>query len=341
MSMELCLATPDVFKKVVASVNEICCDACDLMLGPKSGACIRALDSAQVALVDMQLRPQYFTEFECSEDIVHCVNVPTVGKVLASVNKGDTLEMSSENGSKAETINFIISKGGKLCSYDIKTMCVDIDALEVPDEPQFDAVVTIDSKLLEATIKDMAKWSDTCTISASAEGVQFAVEGNEADVRVIYRNKLGPLAQEEQEPEQQESEEQEQEEEEDTPPAKKKKKKSVAKKKATKKKKAVKKKKAAVVAEDEVEVVCDDAVEVDLSLTYLVRFVKATNLCPIVKLGLSESIPCSLKYDLGSDSWVTFYLASKMKDDDDDCQNYDQEDEQEEGGRGVGSRSDY
>ena len=65
---------------------------------------------------------------------------------------------------------------------------------------------------------------------------------------------------------------------------------------------------------------------------------KATSLNSVVKLQLSENIPCCLKYELGDNSWVSFYLASKVKDDD-----MDNEETHEfaEGGRGVGSRDDY
>jgi proliferating cell nuclear antigen len=56
-------------------------------------------------------------------------------------------------------------------------------------------------------------------------------------------------------------------------------------------------------------------VEQCFSLRYLYNFSKASNICKGCYLYLSEDMPIMLKYPLGASSYVSYYLAPKISDD--------------------------
>jgi proliferating cell nuclear antigen len=350
---------------IFAAVGALCDGEANVTFEAGVGVNIQAMDSAHVALVDMHLSPDYFAELtvqnkneeeegkesdEENADVMLCLNISTINKVVSSVGKNDVLVLSSEDGSTAETINFTISNGkNSMKSYDLKTLNCDIDVYNIPQNTEYLATVRMSSALFKQNVVDMSKWGDTCIIEVSNEGISFSSSGDDGNSRFLYRNKNANKDEgEETEAVKQENEEneedgegreggaskqseEEEEEEEDSPPRKKKQKKMSKKKETTaaKKKKekataaAKKKKEKANAAKapkidhvDNVEIVVKEPLHIELALNYLTKFTKGANLSNFVVISMHDVVPCRVAYALTETSYVHFHIASKILEDD-------------------------
>jgi len=67
--------------------------------------------------------------------------------------------------------------------------------------------------------------------------------------------------------------------------------------------------------ENNVAIDLTEPVALSFSLKYLVSFTKATGLSSSVKICLSQEVPLMVEYALASNSWLRFYLAPKIGDD--------------------------
>lgn len=67
--------------------------------------------------------------------------------------------------------------------------------------------------------------------------------------------------------------------------------------------------------ENNVEIDLSEPVALTFSLKYLVNFCKASGLSSQVKLSLSNEVPLLVEYALSNNSYLRFYLAPKIGDD--------------------------
>jgi proliferating cell nuclear antigen len=64
-----------------------------------------------------------------------------------------------------------------------------------------------------------------------------------------------------------------------------------------------------------VEINLSEPVALTFSLKYLVNFCKASGLSDSVKLCLSNEVPLLVEYEISNNSYLRFYLAPKIGDD--------------------------
>lgn len=66
--------------------------------------------------------------------------------------------------------------------------------------------------------------------------------------------------------------------------------------------------------DQDVEITMGEPVALTFSLKYLVNFCKASGLSDRVKLCLSDEVPLLVEYALSNNSYLRFYLAPKIGD---------------------------
>ncbi|MFH4976580.1 hypothetical protein AB6A40_003289 [Gnathostoma spinigerum] len=65
-----------------------------------------------------------------------------------------------------------------------------------------------------------------------------------------------------------------------------------------------------------VKLLVKDPVSMSFAIKYLNRFTKASSLAPRVKLSLSDDVPIVVEYELEENSYLRFYLAPKIDEED-------------------------
>lgn len=132
---------------------------------------IQAMDGNQIGLVELVLNRDWFAEYSVSQPVTLGLNCELFDKVLYCANDkhslslhftddGDTLEVHLDSDEK-EIINM---------HFTINLLDLQCDMLMIP-EVEYDADITIRSKIFEKTIKQMIGFAKTLNIQCSEDAV--------------------------------------------------------------------------------------------------------------------------------------------------------------------------
>ena len=164
-----------IYKKLFDALKDLVNDGnidCDT-----SGLNLQAMDSSHVSLVSMNIRNDGFDHYRCDRSISLGVNINNVGKILKCSGANDIITLKSDENSDALTFVFESSKQDKISEFQLKLMDIDSEKLGIPDT-KYNAYIKMPSSEFQRICRDMAVLGDTITISASKEGVKFAVKGD-------------------------------------------------------------------------------------------------------------------------------------------------------------------
>jgi proliferating cell nuclear antigen len=158
-----------LFKPLKDFVNEAQVSLSD------EGIKICAMDSAHVALVDLNLTPSYFKNIESTQPIVIGVNFANFEKILKIVDNGSSIEISAHAESDVLTIR--ISKEHSESIHAMKLINIEQDQLGIPEPEKCDSF-EMDSKEFANTCTKLAFISDIIDIHVNSEGIEFGYDSD-------------------------------------------------------------------------------------------------------------------------------------------------------------------
>lgn len=172
----------DVFKEAVDAIAALVSE-CRLHVSAE-GMRTRAVDTANVAMVSLELAPAAFEVFEASERALG-IDITKLKNIIGMVNRGDSLQLSIPADSQKLNLAFQ-SYQYSLTLLDPNTIRKDPNApsLELPGQ------VVLDGSTLTNAIKAAAVVSDKIALGIDPEARVFYMEA-EGDTDNI-RLELGP-----------------------------------------------------------------------------------------------------------------------------------------------------
>ena len=172
----------DVFKEAVDAIAALVSE-CRLHVSAE-GMRTRAVDTANVAMVSLELAPAAFEVFEASERALG-IDITKLKNIIGMVNRGDSLQLSIPADSQKLNLAFQ-SYQYSLTLLDPNTIRKDPNApsLELPGQ------VVLDGSTLTNAIKAAAVVSDKTALGIDPEARVFYMEA-EGDTDNI-RLELGP-----------------------------------------------------------------------------------------------------------------------------------------------------
>jgi len=168
------LVQGSVLKKIIEALKDLVGDAnfdCS-----STGIALQAMDSSHVALVSLHLNCEGFEHFRCDRRISLGINLTSMSKVLKIAGNDDTIVLKAED--QADVINFIFESAAadKISNFELKLNDIDVEHLGIPDKA-YAAIIKMPSSEFQRICRDLTIIGDSVTISASKEGVKFAVAG--------------------------------------------------------------------------------------------------------------------------------------------------------------------
>lgn len=136
----------------------------------EDGMYIRAVDPANVGMVDVTLRKEGFESFNCTEGLIG-VNLNRFEDIVGMANRDDLISLTLDE----ETRKLIIEVDGLTYTLSL----IDPDAIrEEPDIPELDlpARVTIEGAQINRFVTASDMVSDHLTLIVDEENRQFVVE---------------------------------------------------------------------------------------------------------------------------------------------------------------------
>merc|ERR1719283_658568 len=125
----------------------------------------------------MQLTESGFASYRCDSNAVLGIQFAALNKILKCMTSKDSLSIQAQDD--GDVINFIFESADqkRYSNFELKLNDIDAEQLGIPDT-DYATTVQMPSAEFQRICRDLAAIGDTVTISASKQGVQFAVDGD-------------------------------------------------------------------------------------------------------------------------------------------------------------------
>merc|ERR1719410_1754832 len=125
----------------------------------------------------MQLTESGFATYRCDTNQVLGIQFAALNKILKCMTSKDSLSIQAQDD--GDLINFIFESEDqkRLSNFELKLNDIDAEQLGIPDT-DYGTTVKMPSAEFQRICRDLAAIGDTVSISASKQGVQFAVDGD-------------------------------------------------------------------------------------------------------------------------------------------------------------------
>jgi len=184
--MEFIPADATLFRSAIDAMKESLPQA--VLRISSEGLRINGMDASHVGFVDYYLTAADCTTLSVSLDVAIGINMSVLSRVLASVGTGDNVAFTLKKD--ILHIAFGNKKTAKKGSYEIHTLDIDADTLELP-ELIYGASVTAKTSDIGGVIKEVGSFGETMSLSLDEEGFHIATKGDFGTAKQTLDNSEG------------------------------------------------------------------------------------------------------------------------------------------------------
>jgi len=282
---ECTLSSGELFKKIVSALSDLV-EQGNFQVDSNMIS-FQGMDSSHVSLVSMQLTEGGFENYRCDSNQVLGIQFAALNKILKCMTSKDSLSIQAQDD--GDLINFIFESQDqkRYSNFELKLNDIDAEQLGIPDT-DYGTTVKMPAAEFQRICRDLAAIGDTVTISATKQGVQFAVDGDIGAGSMMIKGMVdggGAVK----------DETMDEDEDMQVP--------------------------AHNVDDDGeredngVRIQLEESVQQTFSLRYLNNFTKATGLSKEVVLRMGADVPLEVEYRIADFGSLRYYLAPKIDDD--------------------------
>jgi proliferating cell nuclear antigen len=169
------LVQGSILKKLMAAIQDLVTEAnfdCS-----STGVTLQAMDSSHVSLVTLNLRAEGFEHYRCDRTLSLGISLQSMGKILKCAGNDDIITLKSEDKGDNVTFMFESPKQTRISHFQLKLMDIDSEHLGIPDT-KYQCAVEMPASEFQRICREISVIGDTVKISATKEGVRFAVAGD-------------------------------------------------------------------------------------------------------------------------------------------------------------------
>lgn len=150
-----------------------------------SGIKIMAMDANHIALIHMKLDADKFEVFECSKKCSLGISMPSLYKLIKTINNSDTVTFFYDDDT-AHELGLRIENADKnaFTEFNLKLLDIDEREITIPDV-EINCVVTIPSTDFQRMCRDMSNISDILHICSNSDELIFTCEGDFAKQKTV------------------------------------------------------------------------------------------------------------------------------------------------------------
>jgi len=299
---ECTLSSGELFKKIVSALSDLV-EQGNFQVDSNMIS-FQGMDSSHVSLVSMQLTESGFANYRCDSNAVLGIQFAALNKILKCMTSKDSLSIQAQDD--GDVINFIFESADqkRYSNFELKLNDIDAEQLGIPDT-DYATTVKMPSAEFQRICRDLAAIGDTVTISATKQGVQFAVDGDIGAGSMMIKGFVGggngAKAVKDEDEDATQMDEEDEDMQMDVPTV------------------------GNVDDDGEgdghgdddngVRIQLEESVQQTFSLRYLNNFTKATGLSKEVVLRMGAEVPLEVEYKIADFGSLRYYLAPKIDDD--------------------------
>eukprot|EP00485_Elphidium_margaritaceum_P009026 CAMPEP_0202685538 /NCGR_PEP_ID=MMETSP1385-20130828/1326_1 /ASSEMBLY_ACC=CAM_ASM_000861 /TAXON_ID=933848 /ORGANISM="Elphidium margaritaceum" /LENGTH=269 /DNA_ID=CAMNT_0049339913 /DNA_START=48 /DNA_END=857 /DNA_ORIENTATION=+ len=165
-----------LFRKIIQALSDVV-EQGNFNINEDDGIYFQGMDSSHVSLVALKLAKDAFSEYRCDHDISLGIQFNSLGKILKCMGSKDSMSIQHDPSEDVANFVFINDKNSQISNFSLKLVEIDQEQLAVP-ETAYKSIVSMPSTEFQRVARDLSAIGDTIQISASKEGVRFAVTGD-------------------------------------------------------------------------------------------------------------------------------------------------------------------
>jgi len=283
---ECTLSSGELFKKIVSALSDLV-EQGNFQVDANMIS-FQGMDSSHVSLVSLSLTEGGFENYRCDSNQVLGIQFAALNKILKCMTNKDSLSIQAQDD--GDIINFIFESQDqkRYSNFELKLNDIDAEQLGIPDT-DYGTTVKMPAAEFQRICRDLAAIGDTVTISATKQGVQFAVDGDIGAGSMMIKGMVDGAVKDDtnmdddedmamQVPAHNVDDDGERE-------------------------------------DNGVRIQLEESVQQTFSLRYLNNFTKATGLSKEVVLRMGADVPLEVEYRIADFGSLRYYLAPKIDDD--------------------------
>jgi len=289
-----------LWKKVVEAIKDLVNDV-NLDCSP-SGISLQAMDSAHIALVNLLLKGEGFTNYRCERNVILGLNLASLSRVMKATDNSERITFRHEDDTDQLSIMCETPGSQKVSEYQLKLMEIEGEQLVIPEQ-EYKAKVSMSSAEFSKLCRDMAIFADTVTVEVTSAGVKFSASGDIGEASTLLKASTHTADERKKVVKGEAKIKPEKTEDGDEPV-----------------KKPIKKEKEDTAATEKsedtgVHVELEENVTLSFPLRYFTIFARGGSLSDRVVLHMAKDCPCLVEYQISGLGFLRFYSAPKVNED--------------------------
>lgn len=169
--MEIQLSDTSLFRRSIEALKDFLPQA--QFHASSAGLQIRGMDVNHVGFVDYFLSAKDCEKFKAPNNSVLGISTTILCKVLATASGAESLTLAEDG----ETLRLTITGEGRSSKFELPTLEIDADAVELP-EMNYTATIRAKGSDFASAIRDLALFGDAITLRLDEEGFHMRAEGD-------------------------------------------------------------------------------------------------------------------------------------------------------------------
>ena len=149
-----------------------------------TGLSLKAMDPSHVAMVDLQLSKDAFSDYKCDKELPIRINLTDLNRFMKRGAANDSLELSLDQQTNKLKIKF--EKGKSHRTFSLGLITEDEEEESPTPNIDFNAKFSLSTDELQRAIKDAQIIGDYITFSISEEVLTLEASGDSGDVTINF-----------------------------------------------------------------------------------------------------------------------------------------------------------
>jgi len=182
--LEALISEGGILKKIMDAIKDLVTDAnfdCS-----STGIQLQAMDSSHVSLVSLNLQSDGFDHFRADRSTSLGINLASLVKILKCAGNDDAITLKADDGADHISFMFESAKQTRISHFSLKLIDIDSEHLGIP-ETEYKTIIRMPSQEFHRIVRELATIGDTVNISATKEGVKFAVNGDSGSGTIVCK----------------------------------------------------------------------------------------------------------------------------------------------------------
>ena len=146
------------------------------------GLYLQMMDASQISMVELNIKKEWFDQYDITIDQVFGVHIETFDKILSCIDKNYTIELNIQENT--DKLNIVLSDGKIIKDYDMNLIDLDTEIFDIP-EVEYTADIILESSVFKDYITELILFGDDLNLVCNEKEIVLSSEGDDGKSKII------------------------------------------------------------------------------------------------------------------------------------------------------------